>query len=67
MFSRCSSLRYVKALFTTTPETSYTMAWLSGVATSGTRKFVRSTSATWQNSITRDANTVPSGWTIATS
>ena len=67
MFSSCSSLRYVKALFTTVPGTSYTNNWMNGVASSGTRKFVRSTSATWQNSITRSASTVPSGWTIATS
>ena len=64
MFSGCSSLNYIKAMFTTTPGTSYTQNWLNGVASTGT--FVRNSSATWEGSITRGADTVPTGWTITT-
>lgn len=59
MFNNCSNLNYVKALFTTTPGTSYTQYWLSGVKSSGT--FVKHTNATWT---TTGASGVPSGWTI---
>ena len=33
MFSGCTSLNYIKAMFTTTPSTSYMNNWVSGVAT----------------------------------
>lgn len=61
MFQNCSKLNYVKALFTTTPSTSYTTSWLSGVAASGT--FVKNTAATWS---TTGVNAVPTGWTVET-
>lgn len=61
MFNSCSKLNYVKAMFTTTPSTSYTIGWLSGVASSGT--FVKNSAATWD---VVDTYGVPSGWTIQT-
>ena len=61
MFANCTSLNYVKALFTTTPSDDYTRNWLSGVAATGT--FVKSSSATWDVTGT---NGVPSGWTVET-
>ena len=65
MFYDCTNLNYIKAMFTTRPETSYsapTYAWLSGVASGGT--FVANSTATWTSSIYRDPSTVPEGWTI---
>lgn len=61
MFRNCSNLNYIKAMFTTTPSTSYTRSWVSGVASSGT--FVKNTAATWSVS---GVNGVPSNWTIQT-
>ena len=62
MFLNCSSLNNIKAMFTTTPGTSYTRQWLDGVAATGT--FVKNPSATWDSSISRGTSTVPEGWTI---
>lgn len=61
MFDGCTNLNYVKAMFTTTPGTTYTRYWLRGVASSGT--FVKNASATW--SVSGD-NGIPSGWTVQT-
>lgn len=61
MFSSCTKLNYIKALFTTTPSSSYTNNWVSGVAATGT--FVKSSSATWD--VTGN-NGVPTGWTVST-
>lgn len=62
MFAGCTNLNYVKANFTTTPSTTYTASWLSGVASTGT--FVANPSATWTTSVERNETTVPAGWTI---
>ena len=59
MFYNCSSLNYIKALFTTTPGYSYTSTWVSGVSATGT--FVKSVDATWTNTGT---SAVPTDWTI---
>ena len=59
MFYDCSKLNYIKALFTTTPSTSYTSTWVSGVATDGT--FVKNKDATW-SFIGNSA--IPTGWTV---
>lgn len=59
LFRDCTKLSYIKALFTTTPTSSYTSYWTSNVATSGT--FVKSASATWE---VVSVYGVPSGWTI---
>ena len=61
MFHGCNSLGYIKALFTTTPSTSYTSNWVGNVAASGI--FVKSSSASWN---VRGNHGVPSGWTIQT-
>jgi hypothetical protein len=61
MFYNCKALTYVKALFTTTPSSSYTYQWLYGVASSGT--FVKNKDATWK---TVGVNGVPSGWIVKT-
>ena len=61
MFLGCSNLSYIKAMFTTTPSTSYTRDWVSGVATTGT--FIKNSVAQWDVS---GVNGVPSGWTIET-
>ena len=64
MFYNCVKLVNVTALFTSPPSSTYTANWLYGVASTGT--FVRSASATWESSITRGVDTVPTGWTIIT-
>lgn len=61
MFNGCTKLNYIKALFTTTPGTSYTTYWVDGVSSKGT--FVKSRSASWN--VTGDHG-IPSGWTVQT-
>ena len=61
MFRGCTNLNYIKAMFTTTPSTSYTMDWVSGVSATGT--FVKNSAATWNVS---GANGIPTGWTVQT-
>ena len=61
MFEGCSKLNYIKAMFTTTPSSSYTRYWVSGVASSGT--FVKNKNATWNVTGTSG---IPSGWTVQT-
>ena len=61
MFYGCESLNYIKAMFTTTPSTSYTRNWVSGVAASGT--FVKNSAAQWDVS---GVNGIPNGWTVET-
>ena len=59
MFSGCTNLNYIKAMFLTTPSTSYTSNWVDGVAASGT--FVKNCVASWNVS---GINGVPEGWDI---
>ena len=59
MFNGCTNLNYIKAMFTTTPSTTYTQNWVKGVAASGT--FVKNSAATWT---TTGVNGVPNGWTV---
>lgn len=61
MFNGCSKLDYIKALFTTTPESIYTYNWLNGVASTGT--FVQNEAATWD---VTGPDGIPSGWTVQT-
>jgi hypothetical protein len=61
MFSDCTSLSYIKAMFTTTPSSSYTRDWVKNVKASGT--FVKNSAATWN--VTGN-NGIPSGWTVET-
>ena len=59
MFYACYKLNYIRALFTTTPGSSYTYNWVNGVASSGT--FVKNYLAEWD--VTGE-NGIPSGWTV---
>ena len=61
MFHGCYNLNYIKAMFTTTPQTYYTSNWVSGVSSTGI--FVKNSSATWN---VRGNNGIPSGWTVQT-
>ena len=61
MFKNCINLKYVKAMFTTTPESDSTLVWLQNVASSGT--FVKNSAATWD---VTGVSGVPSGWTVQT-
>ena len=61
MFRNCSRLNYIKAMFTTTPSTSYTSNWVNGVASTGT--FVKNSTAAWD---VTGVNGVPTGWTVET-
>lgn len=58
MFKGCTSLNYIKALFTTNPS-SCTSGWVSGVASTGI--FVKSSAATWD---VTGVSGVPTGWTV---
>lgn len=59
MFYLCSKLNYIKALFTTTPSTSYTQYWVTSVASTGI--FVKNINATWTTTGTSGA---PTNWTV---
>ncbi len=61
MFGACSRLNYIKAMFTTTPDTSYTNNWVRSVPSTGT--FVKNAAATWD---VRGYNGIPNNWTIET-
>ena len=58
MFYGCTNLKYVKAMFTTTPSNSYTQNWLYNVSSTGT--FVKSSSATWTSG---GESAAPLNWT----
>lgn len=61
MFYNCSKLRYIKAMFTSTPTNGNAGSWVGGVASEGV--FVKNSAATWNVS---GANGVPEGWTVQT-
>lgn len=61
MFQNCHNLNYIKAMFTTTPSTTYTDSWVSGVAATGT--FVKNSAAEWNVS---GIHGIPEGWRIET-
>ena len=62
MFYGCSNLSEVTYLGTTSPSSSYSLNWMQNVAATGT--FYMSQDATWDSTVTRDANGVPASWTI---
>ena len=62
MFGSCPKIKYLVASILTEPSSSITQGWLSGVSATGT--FYKDPSATWDQTITRGADTVPSGWNI---
>ena len=61
MFSGCTSLVAIKAMFTTEPGESYTKNWVSGVAATGT--FVKNVASNWD---VVGMNGIPEGWTVET-
>ena len=62
MFDGCKKLNYIKAMFTTTPGTSYTVNWVRNVPSGGT--FVKNSAATWAD--TFGNNAIPTGWAVET-
>jgi hypothetical protein len=58
MFNGCSKLSYIKALYTTLPE-SYTKDWLKDVSPTGT--FIKNPDAEWER---RGPSGIPEGWEI---
>lgn len=63
LFSYNKSLRWVKALFTTTPNSTYTPNWLYGVTNTSDCTFVKNENATWT---TVGNNGIPSNWVVQT-
>ena len=61
MFQDCTNLNYIKAMFTTTPSTTYTPDWVENVSSTGT--FVKNSAATWN---VTGADGIPNGWTVET-
>jgi hypothetical protein len=61
MFNGCSSLTYIKAMFTTTPSSTYTNNWVLGVTSTGT--FVKNSEASWTNT---GNSGIPINWTVET-
>ena len=61
MFNGCTNLNYIKAMFTSIPDTSLA-AWVSGVYSTGT--FVMNPAAEWNPENYRGENGVPLYWTI---
>ena len=62
MFINCQSLIEIRAMFTTTPSSSYMYNWVQGVQSGGT--FYKNANATWSN--TFGVSQIPSGWTVVT-
>ena len=61
MFYDCTSLNYIKAMFLTTPSSSYTENWTNNVSPTGT--FVKNASASWD---VTGVNGIPENWTVET-
>lgn len=61
MFSGCTRLSYVKALFGVTPSADYTKDWLLGVSPTGT--FVKRETS-WDPDSVRGSSGVPVGWSV---
>jgi hypothetical protein len=59
MFRNCSNLKSIKAFFTTSPSTTYTNNWVSGVSDYGT--FFMSRDASWN---VYGVNGIPNGWKV---
>lgn len=59
MFSGCTNLKYIKAMFTDITAADQTAQWCKDVSSIGT--FVKNRTATWN---VAGANGVPTGWTI---
>ena len=62
MFYGCAQMKYLMCDMLNEPSSSISKDWLNGVAATGT--FYISQDATWDSTVSRDANGVPAGWTI---
>lgn len=62
MFSGCTNLNYIKAMFTNTPNPVGTLNWVKNVSSTGT--FVMNADATWDPEEYRGINGIPEGWTV---
>lgn len=62
MFNGCSKLNYIKAMFTTAPDSSYTANWVKGVASTGT--FVKNKNATWIEGYFKGIDGIPEKWKV---
>ena len=63
MFYNCKKINYIKAMFLTTPSTTYLNNWIYGVpSSSGT--FVMSKDAMWNPEDYRGMDGVPVGWEV---
>lgn len=61
MFYNARKVAQIKAMFLTTPDSSYTANWVKNVATNGT--FTKNANATWD---VTGVNGIPSGWSVET-
>ena len=61
LFCNCTNLNYIKAMFLTTPSSSYTENWTNNVSPTGT--FVKNASASWD---VTGVNGIPENWTVET-
>lgn len=64
MFLNCPKLNRIEAFFLTEPVSAFMVAWVSGVSSTGT--FVMNRNATWDPSLYRGGNAIPSRWTVET-
>ena len=66
MFFNCKKIKRIKAMFTTTPSTTYMNNWVSGVSNTGT--FIKNSAARWEN--TFGSSAIPKSttykWTVET-
>jgi len=67
MFNGCTSLNYVKAMFTTTPASNITNQWMGGTYSSTDSNssyiFIKNKDALWTN---RGDDSIQNGWTVYT-
>ena len=61
MFYNCKNLSELKAMFLTTPSTTYTNQWVYGVSASG--RFTKNKDATWD---VKGEHGIPRNWTVVT-
>lgn len=61
MFEGCTNLNYIKAMFTTTPSSTYTDNWVTSISPTGT--FVKNSAVIWNET----GNTgIPYDWAVET-
>ena len=59
MFRGCSSLKYIKAMFTTSPSYGHTGGWVGGVSPTGT--FVKNPA---MKNLSTGISGIPEGWVV---